>query len=108
MIQANEISVVQQTVGNNLFFCGFGALADCDCATSSFNPALFTTMPVTQFASTTSLSVKSTDSVQTIVFNTQMPDTVSSVCGLADGFTKCGLGPRAMSFVDKMTGLLIS
>ena len=90
MIQANEIIVVQQTVGNNLFFCGFGALADCDCATSSFNPALFTTTPATQFASAISLSIKLTDSVQTIVFNSQISDTISSVCGSADGVTKCG------------------
>ena len=34
-----------------------------------------------------------------------MPDTVSSVCGNADGVSKCG--PRSVSFKDKMTGLTI-
>jgi hypothetical protein len=34
----------------------------------------------------------------------QMPDTVSAVCGLADGFSKCGLGPRVITFTDKITG----
>jgi hypothetical protein len=35
-----------------------------------------------------------------------MPDTVSSVCGNADGFTKCG--PRTLVFKDKMTGFQIT
>jgi hypothetical protein len=35
-----------------------------------------------------------------------MYDTVSSVCGNADGFTKCGL--RTLVFTDKMTGFQIS
>jgi hypothetical protein len=35
-----------------------------------------------------------------------MYDTVSSVCGNADGFTKCGL--RTLVFKDKMTGLQIT
>jgi hypothetical protein len=89
-------------------FCGFGVLADCDCATSSLNPALFTTMPTSLFVSATSISVKSTDGIQSIAFNTQIPDTVSSVCGSADGFSKCGLGPRYVSFKDKMTGLMVT
>ena len=37
-----------------------------------------------------------------------MPDTVSSVCGLADGFSNCGLGPRVIFFKDKITGELIT
>jgi hypothetical protein len=35
-----------------------------------------------------------------------MYDTVSSVCGNADGFTKCGL--RTLVFTDKMTGFQIT
>ncbi len=35
-----------------------------------------------------------------------MPDTVSSICGKADGFTKCG--PRQIIFTDKSSGLVIS
>ena len=35
-----------------------------------------------------------------------MYDTVSSVCGNADGFTKCGL--RILVFTDKMTGFQIT
>jgi hypothetical protein len=57
------------------------------------------------FASATSISVKSTDSVQQISFNTQIPDTISSSCGSGDGISKCG--PRAISFKDKSTGLKI-
>ncbi len=34
-----------------------------------------------------------------------MPETVSSVCGLADGFSKC---PRVIIFTDKMTGQLVA
>ena len=34
-----------------------------------------------------------------------MPDTVSSVCGAADGISKCG--PRVLTFKDKMTKILI-
>ena len=37
-----------------------------------------------------------------------MPDTVSSVCGLADGFSKCGLGPRVIIFTNKMTNQLFT
>ena len=36
-----------------------------------------------------------------------MPDTVSRVCGSADGFTKCGL-LRVLVFSDKITGLEIT
>jgi hypothetical protein len=64
-IQGNEIILVQQNAANKLVFCGFGALADCDCSQSSFDPARFTT-PQTPLASVTSLQIKSTDSVQTI------------------------------------------
>ena len=63
MIQANEIILVQNSIGKTLRFGGFGALADCDCSVTSFNPALFTTTPATAFASATSISAKSTDSV---------------------------------------------
>jgi hypothetical protein len=39
--------------------------------------------------------------VQTILI-TQGPDTISSTCGSADGFSKCG--PRSLKFKDKLTG----
>mgnify|MGYP001063224283 CR=1 FL=1 len=68
-IQGNEIVAEQQSLSNDLLFCGFGVLADCDCVTSSFDPFLFTTTPLIKFASITSLLVKSTDSIQTILFN---------------------------------------
>ncbi len=57
------------------------------------------------FASATSLDGSSIDPPNSITFNTQMLDAVSSVCGPADGVTKCGL--RSISFVDKGTGLPI-
>ena len=88
-----------------LAMAGFSILSDCDCSLSSFNPALISPYAATvTFASSTTLNTKSTDPPVIITFNTQMPDTVSSVCGPADGFTKCGLGPRVMSFKDKDTG----
>ncbi len=92
---------MQQTAGNDLIFCGFGALADCDCAQSSFDPAHFTTPPA-PLTSATSLLIKSSDSFQTISI-AQVPDTISSTCGLADGVSKCG--PRSYYFKDKLTGL---
>jgi hypothetical protein len=52
-IQVNEIILVQQTAANSLSFCGFGALAECNCSQSSFDPARFTTPPATPFASAT-------------------------------------------------------
>jgi len=56
-IQAKEIIVVQQTKDLNLIFSGFGALSDCDCSKSQFDPSLFTTMPTTLLVSITSLTV---------------------------------------------------
>ena len=82
---------------------GLSILLDCDCSTSSFDPLLFT-LPGAAFASATTINVKSTDAPVSITLNMQMPDTVSSVCGNADGFTKCGLGPRVIIYTDKMTG----
>jgi hypothetical protein len=48
----------------------------------------------------------STGAPISIKLNKQMYDTVSSVCGNADGFTKCGL--RTLVFTDKMTGFQIT
>ena len=79
-------------------------LSDCSCAQSSFESTQFTTAPVTSFASVTSLTLKYNDSLQSITFNTQVPDTVSSVCGSADGFSKCG--PRVILFKDKTNSFL--
>ena len=98
--QANEIILVQQSAVNSLRFCGFGALSDCNCSQSSFDPARFTT-PQTPLVSVTSLQIKSSDGVQTIQF-TQVIDTVSS----SNGCTSCG--PRLFSFMDKLNGLVIS
>ncbi len=104
-IQVNEIILVQQSSSKDLRFCGFGALSDCNCAQSSFDSTQFTTRQATSFASVTSLTVKYTDSLQSITFNNQMADTVSSVCGSADGFSKC---PRVIVFKDKTTGQLVT
>jgi hypothetical protein len=87
-IQANEIIVVQQTAGKNLYFSGFGALSDCDCSKSQLDPSLFTIPPTILLASITSLKVKSTDAVQNILISAQIPDTVSSSCAPADGVAK--------------------
>ncbi len=58
------------------------------------------------FASATSLDGSPIVPPKSITFNTQMLDAVSSVCGPADGVTKCGL--RSISFVDKGTSLPIT
>ncbi len=86
---------------------GVSILSDCDCSTSSFNPAIFT-LRGAAFASATTINVKSTDAPVSITFNIQKPDTESSVCGNADGFTKCGLGPRVIIYTDKMTGQTVT
>ena len=104
-LQANEIIVEQQNPTNKLVFCGFGVLADCSCSQTSFDYSLFTTSLAITLLSTTSLSLQITDSVQSISI-TQVPDTVSSVCGSADGFAHCG--PRSLTFKDKLTGITIS
>ena len=102
--QANELIVEHQSAGIDLWLCGFGILAQCNCAQTSFDTALFTNP--TPFASATSLSIQSTSSLQTIYFNRNQPDTISSVCGNADGITTCG--PRAsLYFKDKLTGLKV-
>jgi len=104
--QANEI-IIEKTVVQEMRLCGFGALASCDCTQSSFDPQFFTVPPSTTFApATTSVSVKSTDTVQKFKFNLQQPDTVSTVCGNGDGTTSCG--ERSLSFTDKLTNLPIN
>ncbi len=85
---------------------GFTALASCDCSKSSFNSTLIS-LTANSFASKIYLNTKYTDASVNITFNLQLPDTVSSVCGLANGFSKCGLGQRIITFKDKMTGQLI-
>ena len=105
-IIANEIILVQKNAAYDLIFCGLGVLSDCDCTLSSFNPLLFSTSQATPFASATSLTLKSSDSVQTITLNSKMPDTISSVCSLADGVSKCG--PRAITFKERSTGVIIN
>lgn len=90
-----------------LAMAGMGILSSCDCSKSSFSPKLIL-LPAKPFASATTLTTSYTDLPISITFNTRMPDTVSCVCGPADGFTKCGLGPRVISFKDKETGELVT
>ncbi len=106
-LEANEIIAAQSTPNNDLGFCGFGALSDCDCSKSSFQSYLFT--PTTSAASSdhnlaleTSISLQSTDATQTFY----IPDTISSVCGNADGFSKCIRSNT--SLIDKLTGLTVT
>jgi hypothetical protein len=111
-LEANEIIAAQSTPGKDLGFCGFGALSDCDCSKSSFQSSLFTptTPPVITSAASsnhnlaleTSISLKSTDATQTFY----IPDTISSVCGNADGFSKCIRSNT--SLIDKLTGLSVT
>ncbi len=82
--------IIIKRLGSNtaLAMAGLGIMSACDCASTSFDPALFTS--VTSYA----ISGRSTDGEKTLKV---MPDTVSSVCGLADGFTNC---PHTVSFKD--------
>ncbi len=73
-----------------LVMAGVSILSDCDCLSTSLDPAKITSK------TTYTLILKSTDPLKSI---TVFPDTVSSVCGLADGITKCGL-VRVISFTD--------
>ncbi len=97
--QANEIILVQQNAAQDLRFCGFGALAECNCAASSFDPTRFTTQQ-TPLASTTSIEFKNTDSVQNILI-TKVIGTVSTNSNCAD------CGSRLLSFKDKLTNYVI-
>jgi hypothetical protein len=84
---------------------GLSILSSCDCLQTQLNPTLiFFAKPL---ASITTVSTKSTAAPIIITLNKQMPDTVSSTCGEADGFTQCG--PRGnFEFADKTTGKLIT
>jgi hypothetical protein len=84
---------------------GVSILSNCECFESSLNPALIyhATSPL---VSPIKISTTSTSAPISITLNKQMADTVSSVCGNADGFTKCGL--RSLVFTEKMTGFEIT
>jgi hypothetical protein len=84
----NQIIIKRPGSSKTLSMAGPGIFSNCDCSQSSFDPLLFS--PVTSYA----LSGLSTDPLKTVKV---MPDTVSRVCGLADGFTKC---PHSVSFTD--------
>ena len=82
-------------------FCGFGILANCNCQFAEFsNPAktnLFLTPQTDTFVNATSLSTIATGNPVSLTINMRIPDTISSVCGNADGFTECS---RNIDFRD--------
>jgi hypothetical protein len=88
-----------------LSMAGASILSNCDCSVSSLNPALIS-RATNPLVSPTTISTTSNGAPISIKLNKQMPDTVSSVCGNADGFKKCGL--RTVVFTDKMTGFQIT
>jgi len=80
-------------------YAGFGALANCDCSTTSFEPAYFTTAPSTVFVSgNTNISAYNNSSNTNITIRSDIPDSISTVCNPNDGYSKCGL--RQITFVD--------
>jgi hypothetical protein len=93
----NKIIVKRPGSNMILAMAGLSILSSCDCSESSFNPALI----VAKHPFATAFNTTSTSAKISIDFNKQTPDTVSSVCGLADGFSKC---PHITSFKDKETG----
>ena len=77
-----------------------GILADCDCATSSFNPVVpFGAMPLPPLSVV--LTVNMYDGVGVTTTFTSM-DTVSFTCGFT-GYDLCG--SRTITFVDLATAL---
>ena len=103
----NQIIAKKSTLGltDVLAMAGLSILSSCDCTKSSFNRALIL-LTAANFAPTTTIDTTWMAASISITFNKQMPDTVSSVCGSADGITKCGL--RTIIFTDKMTGKLVN
>ena len=79
-----------------LGMAGIGIMSDCNCSTSSFNPALFKTVNSYTYRG------KASDAPFTMKV---LLDTVSSVCGLADGFTFC---PHSIEFRNKETGTIVT
>ncbi len=80
-----------------LSMAGLGIMSNCDCSQSSFNPALIS--PLISY----SISASPNDAPITIKV---MLDTVSSVCGLADGFSYCP--HSSVIFKDKSSGLQVT
>ena len=82
-------------------FCGFGILANCNCRFSELlNPLKtkqFETTQTATFVSADSLTTIATGAPVSLTINTRIPDTISSVCGNADGFTACS---REIYFTD--------
>ena len=90
-----------------MIIAGFGILSDCDCAQSSFDPASFTAPFTDTFASGTSLSTIAGGIAVSVIFDLNIPDTVSSVCGNVDGLTYCGdLSP--ITVTDSSNNFLVT
>ncbi len=66
---------------------GFGILSDCDCKKTSLDANLFTNPFNDNFLIKDSLSTTAGGSAVSITVDLTIPDTVSSVCGNADGLT---------------------
>jgi hypothetical protein len=100
--------VIVKRPGSNMILsmAGLGILSSCDCSKSLLDPKLIS-LVVNPFASTTLVNTTSTGAPVKITFSLKMPDTVSSVCGSADGFSKCAPA-RVLTFKDKMTKKLIT
>ena len=81
--------------------CSIGVLSDCTCAQSTFDSVLIYPFPnLKTILSTNSLNVTIPES-KTVMIEILIPDTISSVCGNADGFSYCG--DRLVSFTDGVT-----
>ena len=80
---------------------GVSILSSCDCSKTSFDPTLiFHASASVPFASPTTINTLKTGPKVIITFNKNLPDTVSCVCGNADGFSKCQT--RVLIFKDKI------
>jgi hypothetical protein len=66
---------------------GFGILSDCDCQKTSLDANLFTNPFTDKFLSGKTLSTTAGGIAISITVDLTIPDTVSSVCGNADGLT---------------------
>ena len=103
-------SVIVRRSSANLGFCGFGIFSNCNCAYSElYDPALtkqFTTPPTDTFVSRDLLSTIAGGIDVSVTINLNIPDTVSNVCGNADGFTECGR--REISYKDITDNIVVT
>jgi hypothetical protein len=104
-VVGNQIIFEQQTAGYEVRFGGLGVFSDCYCALSSFDPTSFTTAPTETLVSANSIKKFFGDTATlAVTVSSTVPDTVSTICGNGDGFTKCS---RTIKFYDSSNAEIV-